>query len=196
MQVLYSNLTKKQEQYLLSSFNSEGISTRRFRGKLIGSGATARVYSYNSDKIIRVQTTKEDYPASHHFGWVKLCLERRFKVLPKYSFVAVDDPVEPDYIITVTERLVDAEKFLFNQSQDWDFVACELSNLEVILDSTLNGDYPECTGLALRKTKLRKSSLRSIGMAAHENGVYLNDIHSGNFMFRRNGQLVITDPCC
>lgn len=192
MQVLYSNLTKKQEQYLLGSFDRKGETTGRFRGKLIGAGATACVYSYSRDKIVRVQTEDYDYPVSAHLGWVKLCLRNRFKCVPKYSFVAVDNEAEPTMIITVTERLMQCWSYLepkvgFDKTQD------TLSRIDMSLHKMLCG---EPVRDRWKTHYVNERSIRRLYKRAGEQNVYINDLHSDNFMFRRNGQLVITDPCC
>lgn len=182
IEILHSKLTKKQERYVLSG---------KYRGKFLGSGATAEVVAFDRNKVIRVQEKYQDYDPAKVIPWVKYCLRSRSNHVPKLYFAAqevVDGEVVK--VVTVLERLEEADGVHATDDDAW-FVGDYLNGWHTAKNISLE-TYSE---QARKKFPLR--AVRSMRKTLKKHGVCMNDLHGGNWMYRpRDGRLVITDPIC
>ena len=185
MKIIHNKLNKSRQKMV------EKFLTKDITLKVIGSGATAKVYNLDASAVLRVQKDSEDYPAQVYADWAKFCIKTRSKHLPKLHFMAED---AEGTVITVMEKL-SRVPYKYDKKT-------KLSTDDVV---NYLEDYL-CTEERLNKTWLGAMTanisapaitrLRDRMKAA---SIYPNDLHTGNVMFRADGEqkvLVITDPVC
>lgn len=183
IEILHSKLTKKQEKYILGG---------KYRGRFLGNGATADVVAFGRNKVIRVQERKSSYDPGQVVPWVKYCIRSRSPHVPKIFFAAqevVDGRVKR--LITVIERLQESYTIDVRESDAYYVENYLMRNL-------WNDDddyYDSYSERAARAFPVK--AMRSMRKTISKHGLYFNDLHDGNWMYRpRDKRLVITDPIC
>lgn len=184
MQIIHSKLTKQQVQDVI---NLKKLQKR----KHIGDGATADVYAYGRDKVIRLQVTNEDYDATAHLKWARFCLKTRSKHVPKIFLIAAE--MYPDgtagKVLTVIERLKPVEyDERFSDDDAW------------AIGDYIGGYYDSWAELELTEEAKKcfpRNAAYSLRKSTRKHRIWFNDLHEGNWMLRpKDGRLVITDPIC
>lgn len=182
IEILHSKLSKGQEQYILSG---------NYRGKHLGSGATARVSTYGPNRVIRVQERKSSYDPADVIPWVKFCLKSRSRHVPKIDFFAVEytDRGRVDRIFTVLEKL--EESYTVRGICEEDAYA-----VEALIYDPDDEDAMLDYSLEARK-RFPIPAVKRLAKSVNKHNLYFNDLHDGNWMVRkRDGRMVITDPIC
>lgn len=163
---------------------------------VLGSGATAKVYAFHKDKVVRIQKYCGEYPYAleNYLEWVGFCKYTRSKHLPKIHYCHVEW-CKSGYgrrngrikrIIVVMERLKEwtSHTGTYSFQDEW------VSDLE----DACKG-YGVSRNLCKMITKYKMGTRNSIYRVTNKMcSIRVNDLHSGNVMCRRDGTLVITDP--
>lgn len=163
---------------------------------VLGSGATAKVYPFHMDKVVRVQKYCGEYSEAleSYLEWIRLCTSTKSKHLPRIHYCHVEYCKSGKQwrkgclktIVVVMERLKEwhSHTGTYSFQDEW------VSDLE----DACRG-YGVSRNLFKMITKYKMGTRDSIKRVTSKMcSIRVNDIHSGNVMCRRDGTLVITDP--
>ena len=179
MELIYNALPENEAKRILRN----GARGR----KPIGSGATAVVYGYGNDKVIRVETPSDDSSPEEYLRWAKFCLKSKSKHTPKIYMIAV----KLNSFGNAVKTCVVTEKLHVANCTSWgDAIAVESyingnrtdEELKQRLENNIFKVFP------LRAMKALRGSLRQAA-------IEITDLHEENWMIRKSdNRLVITDP--
>lgn len=163
--------------------------------RILGSGATAKVYAFHKDKVVRIQKYCGEYPYAleNYLVWVRFCNSTKSKHLPKIYYCHVEQCKSGGWrkgkiktIVVVMERLKEWHAHTGNYSFQDQWVGD--------LEDACKG-YGVSKNLSKMVRQYRMGTRDSIYRVTSKMfSIRVNDLHSGNVMCRRDGTLVITDP--
>lgn len=188
--IIHSRLTKKQ----LLEINKV-LSCKKKRP--IGQGSTAKVYSLENtslkDFVLRRQNAVAEFSIDAYCEWVQVCLNVKSKHIPKVIFHAeeLDKQGVVKSCITVLEKLENSPTKISNHRWWSDSIKA------IYYCNYLESSYRwwnEQEYKQLCNTRTLKSVFSKIKQT--NPNLDLNDMHERNMMIRKkDGKLVITDPC-
>lgn len=162
--------------------------------RAIGSGATAKVYAFLQgsplrDKwVYRVQKASYEYIADPYLQFAKACLKSKSRHFPKLKFLAIKNDCYGDVsqVVSVIERLENWHPHYKEAPYYW------TEDMEAYLNNS--NPLPWSSKSIRDKKGYTPSSIRHVKHVFDKHGVYVNDLHDGNVMARKDGTIVITDP--
>ena len=171
IQVFKNKLCKKEYKKVLRNV------TLGFKNRNIAKDGEAEVFSFGTDRVIRVAQAERD-ACSHDSGyhaWIsKIVINSKSSVVPKVYFHAIID----NKVVTVMEKLQHNSNVGSVLANDF----CEYRH-KFYYQGGQFCDVP-------KKYYQRLNRI----MDKARNVLYCGDVHSNNIMFRENGEPVLTDP--
>lgn len=162
--------------------------------RAIGSGATAKVYTFPQGStlsdgwVYRVQKSSYEYSAYPYLQFAKACLKSKSRHFPKLKFLAIKKDCYGDVaqVVSVIERLEDWRPHYKEVPYYW------TEDVEAYLND--RNSLPRSSKSIRDKKGYTPSSIRHVKYMFDKHGVDVNDLHDGNVMARKDGTIVITDP--
>ena len=163
---------------------------------ILGSGATAKVYAFHKDKVVRIQKYCGEYPYAleNYLEWVRFCNSTKSKHLPKIYYCHVERcksgwgwrKGKIKKIVVVMERLEE----WYAHTRKYSFQDQWVDDLE----DACKG-YGVSKNLANMVVQHKMGTLDSLRRVTNKmQSIRVNDLHTANVMWRKDGTLVITDP--
>lgn len=162
--------------------------------RALGSGVTAKVYAFpqgsplSNGWVYRIQKSSYEYSAHPYLQFAKACLKSKSRHFPKLKFLAIkkDCYGDVDQVVSVIERLEDWQSHHKEVPYYW------TEDVEAYLND--RNSLPQSSKSIRDKKGYTPSSIRHVKHVFDKHGVYVNDLHNGNVMARKDGTIVITDP--